>query len=110
MCLDLSDKPFSFLSKDEIEKMRQEEEKKIASLSKEELKSWSCMDEDEDEDNKTVQDDRPGANVNYTAPAIVRYIILIIFIVAYKHELLKFVCSCTHSEYTYDLYGLSRLT
>lgn len=36
-----SEKPFSFLNPDEIEKMKLEEEKKIASLSRKELEEWS---------------------------------------------------------------------
>ncbi|KAG7213448.1 hypothetical protein KM043_002721 [Ampulex compressa] len=41
------DKVFSFLSQDEVEKMKQEEEKKIATLTRDELKSWAQLDENE---------------------------------------------------------------
>lgn len=58
MCLD---KVFSFLSQDEVEKLKQEEEKKIATLTRDELKSWAQMDENEgldDEDAIEEQDHR----------------------------------------------------
>ncbi|KAI5711545.1 hypothetical protein M8J75_001256 [Diaphorina citri] len=43
---------FSFLSQDEIEKLKQEEERKIATLSKDELKNLSrTVEEDEDEED-----------------------------------------------------------
>ncbi|XP_012271241.1 protein lap4 isoform X3 [Orussus abietinus] len=41
------EKVFSFLSQDEVEKMKQEEEKKIATLTRDELKSWAQIDENE---------------------------------------------------------------
>ncbi|XP_043492412.1 protein lap4 isoform X7 [Polistes fuscatus] len=41
------EKVFSFLSQDEVEKMKQEEEKKIATLTRDELKSWAQLDENE---------------------------------------------------------------
>lgn len=78
VCIHLTDKIFSFLSQDEVEKMRQEEgkllsfftvlhyiiclnvikvnetiyiyvfiEKKIATLTRDELKSWAQLDENE---------------------------------------------------------------
>lgn len=50
-----SGKVFSFLSQDEVERMKQEEEKKIAALSKEELKNWTHVGEAE-------QDDEDGEN------------------------------------------------
>ncbi|XP_023710095.1 protein scribble homolog isoform X5 [Cryptotermes secundus] len=48
------EKVFSFLSQDEVERMKQEEEKKIAALSKDELKNWTHLDEaeEDDEDSK----------------------------------------------------------
>ncbi|XP_043268433.1 protein lap4 isoform X3 [Venturia canescens] len=56
------DKVFSFLSQDEVEKMKQEEEKKIATLTRDELKSWAQIDEmeglDESEDALEDQDNR----------------------------------------------------
>ncbi|XP_076672832.1 scribble planar cell polarity protein isoform X4 [Andrena cerasifolii] len=42
-----TEKVFSFLSQDEVEKMKQEEEKKIATLTRDELKSWAQLDENE---------------------------------------------------------------
>lgn len=47
--LNFADKKFSFLSQDEVERMRAEEEKKIASLSRSEIKSWAGLDEADDE-------------------------------------------------------------
>lgn len=44
-------KVFSFLSQDEVERMKQEEEKKIAALSKEELKNWTHVGEAEQDDD-----------------------------------------------------------
>ncbi|XP_075228246.1 uncharacterized protein LOC142328405 isoform X3 [Lycorma delicatula] len=41
---------FTFLSQDEVEKMKQEEERKIASLSRSELKNWSQVEDAEEED------------------------------------------------------------
>lgn len=41
---------FTFLSRDEIEKLKQEEERKIATLSKDMLKSLSQDSEDLDDD------------------------------------------------------------
>ncbi|XP_020284620.1 protein lap4 isoform X3 [Pseudomyrmex gracilis] len=56
-----SDKIFSFLSQDEVEKMRQEEEKKIATLTRDELKSWAQLDENEGlEDLDTMEDQDNG--------------------------------------------------
>ncbi|CAB3367351.1 Hypothetical predicted protein [Cloeon dipterum] len=46
-----TDRVFSFLSKDEVERMKQEEEKKIANLTHEELKTWAEMDQEEDDAN-----------------------------------------------------------
>ncbi|XP_026668333.1 protein lap4 isoform X9 [Ceratina calcarata] len=52
------EKVFSFLSQDEVEKMRQEEEKKIATLTRDELKSWARLDENEglDDSEETFDD------------------------------------------------------
>ncbi|XP_035717798.1 protein lap4-like isoform X6 [Vespa mandarinia] len=55
------EKVFSFLSQDEVEKMKQEEEKKIATLTRDELKSWAQLDENEgleDLEDTIDQDDR----------------------------------------------------
>ncbi|XP_011311698.1 protein lap4 isoform X2 [Fopius arisanus] len=56
------EKVFSFLSQDEVEKMKAEEEKKIATLTRDELKSWAQIDEmegmDECEDAVEDQDNR----------------------------------------------------
>lgn len=53
---------FSFLSQDEVEKMKQEEERKIATLTRDELKSWAQIDEmeglEESEDIVEEQDNR----------------------------------------------------
>ena len=49
------DKVFSFLSQDEVEKLKQEEEKKIATLTRDELKSWAQIDE-----NEGLDDDEPA--------------------------------------------------
>ncbi|XP_015111709.1 protein lap4 isoform X2 [Diachasma alloeum] len=57
-----TEKVFSFLSQDEVEKMKAEEEKKIATLTRDELKSWAQIDEmegmDESEDALEDQDNR----------------------------------------------------
>lgn len=45
----LADRVFTFLSKDEVERMKQEEEKKIANLTHEELKTWAEMDQEDDD-------------------------------------------------------------
>ncbi|XP_015176400.1 PREDICTED: protein lap4 isoform X6 [Polistes dominula] len=55
------EKVFSFLSQDEVEKMKQEEEKKIATLTRDELKSWAQLDENEgleDLEDSIEQDNR----------------------------------------------------
>ncbi|XP_024086270.1 protein lap4 isoform X1 [Cimex lectularius] len=51
---------FTFLSQDEVEKLKQEEEKKIASLRKNELNIWSKADEDGENDLS------PEAEINTT--------------------------------------------
>ncbi|XP_072759333.1 protein lap4 isoform X3 [Anoplolepis gracilipes] len=59
------DKIFSFLSQDEVEKMRQEEEKKIATLTRDELKSWAQLDENEGlEDLDLTMDDQNNGRPN----------------------------------------------
>lgn len=45
---------FTFLNADEVEKLKQEEEKKIASLSRTELKALSRLEEDGDQDEPEV--------------------------------------------------------
>ncbi|CAL1673692.1 unnamed protein product [Lasius platythorax] len=59
------DKIFSFLSQDEVEKMRQEEEKKIATLTRDELKSWAQLDENEGlEDLDLTMDNQDNGRPN----------------------------------------------
>ncbi|XP_033337066.1 scribble planar cell polarity protein isoform X2 [Megalopta genalis] len=60
-----TDKVFSFLSQDEVEKMKQEEEKKIATLTRDELKSWAQLDENEGlEDLEETLEDRDNRRPN----------------------------------------------
>lgn len=55
------EKVFSFLSQDEVEKLRQEEERKIASLGKDRMHQRFGDEEDEDDDNRSDGGDRaPG--------------------------------------------------
>ncbi|XP_019697619.1 protein lap4 isoform X3 [Harpegnathos saltator] len=56
------DKIFSFLSQDEVEKMKQEEEKKIATLTRDELKSWAQLDENEGLEDLDPMDDNGRPN------------------------------------------------
>ncbi|XP_018050044.1 PREDICTED: protein lap4 isoform X3 [Atta colombica] len=58
------DKIFSFLSQDEVEKMRQEEEKKIATLTRDELKSWAQLDENEGLEDFDTMDDQDNGRPN----------------------------------------------
>ncbi|XP_076173598.1 scribble planar cell polarity protein isoform X3 [Ptiloglossa arizonensis] len=59
------EKVFSFLSQDEVEKMKQEEEKKIATLTRDELKSWAQLDENEGlEDLEETLEDRDNRRPN----------------------------------------------
>lgn len=65
-----------------MEKMKQEEEKKIASLSKQDLKTWSHIEEDDDDekfvvhDDSSKEDDDSSNNVtSSTTPVIVRYVV-----------------------------------
>ncbi|CAL7934178.1 unnamed protein product [Xylocopa violacea] len=59
------EKVFSFLSQDEVEKMKQEEEKKIATLTRDELKSWAQLDENEGlEDLEETIEDRDNRRPN----------------------------------------------
>ncbi|XP_077266413.1 scribble planar cell polarity protein isoform X6 [Temnothorax americanus] len=58
------DKIFSFLSQDEVEKMRQEEEKKIATLTRDELKSWAQLDENEGLEDLDTMDDQDNGRPN----------------------------------------------
>ena len=56
------EKVFSFLSQDEVEKLKQEEEKKIATLTRDELKSWAQIDENEgldDDEHENMDNRRP---------------------------------------------------
>uniref|UniRef100_A0A146L2K0 Protein lap4 n=3 Tax=Lygus hesperus TaxID=30085 RepID=A0A146L2K0_LYGHE len=46
---------FTFLSQDEVEKLKQEEEKKIASMTKSDLSAWSQVDEDLDVEDLTPE-------------------------------------------------------
>lgn len=57
----LTDKVFTFLSADEVEKLKQEEEKKMASLSRSELGSWS-PGEDRQSGDSSHSDDEPYEN------------------------------------------------
>ncbi|XP_046742098.1 protein lap4 isoform X3 [Diprion similis] len=79
------EKVFSFLSQDEVENMKQEEERKIATLTRDELKSWAQIDEnealEEPEDMMEEQEDRrPNSRLSsrsphpllHNAPSIVR--------------------------------------
>ncbi|XP_006612195.1 protein lap4 isoform X8 [Apis dorsata] len=59
------EKVFSFLSQDEVEKMKQEEEKKIATLTRDELKSWAQLDENEGlEDLEETLEDQDNRRPN----------------------------------------------
>lgn len=44
---------FSFLSPDEVERMKLDEERKIASLTQSELTNWNLDDNQSDEDSET---------------------------------------------------------
>ncbi|XP_011691989.1 PREDICTED: protein lap4 isoform X2 [Wasmannia auropunctata] len=59
-----TDKIFSFLSQDEVEKMRQEEEKKIATLTRDELKSWAQLDENEGLEDLDIIEDQDNGRPN----------------------------------------------
>lgn len=52
---------FTFLSADEVEKLKQEEERKMASLSRAELRSWS-PGEDHPSGDSSHSDDEPYEN------------------------------------------------
>ncbi|XP_014469520.1 PREDICTED: protein lap4 isoform X2 [Dinoponera quadriceps] len=58
------DKIFSFLSQDEVEKMKQEEEKKIATLTRDELKSWAQLDENEGLEDLDIMGDQDNGRPN----------------------------------------------
>ncbi|XP_032691481.1 protein lap4 isoform X3 [Odontomachus brunneus] len=58
------DKIFTFLSQDEVEKMKQEEEKKIATLTRDELKSWAQLDENEGLEDLDTMDDQDNGRPN----------------------------------------------
>ncbi|KAJ1522122.1 hypothetical protein ONE63_002433 [Megalurothrips usitatus] len=64
------EKVFSFLSQDEIERMKQEEEKKIASLSRSELKTLTNMVEhDEDDEDRNEGYNDAETSLNRSAPS-----------------------------------------
>ncbi|XP_034252876.1 protein lap4-like isoform X4 [Thrips palmi] len=64
------EKVFSFLSQDEIERMKQEEEKKIASLSRSELKTLTNMVEhDEEDEDRNESCNEPDISSNRNAPS-----------------------------------------
>ncbi|XP_049827569.1 protein lap4 isoform X11 [Schistocerca gregaria] len=63
------EKVFSFLSQDEVERMKQEEEKKIASLSRHELKSWTQLDDGDDDDFDDALQERDIKSVSGTSAA-----------------------------------------
>lgn len=73
-CL-FSEKVFTFLSADEVEKLKQEEEKKMASLSRAELGSWS-PGEDRSGDSER-SDDEPCENGHRYHPHL-HYILCVI--------------------------------
>uniref|UniRef100_A0A182T2U6 Uncharacterized protein n=1 Tax=Anopheles maculatus TaxID=74869 RepID=A0A182T2U6_9DIPT len=53
-----SDKVFSFLSQDEVEKLRQEEERKIAILGKDRVhQRFGTGDDEEEEEDEEEEDD-----------------------------------------------------
>lgn len=56
-----TEKVFTFLSADEVEKLKQEEERKMASLSRAELSSWS-PGEDRQSEYSSHSDDEPLEN------------------------------------------------
>lgn len=56
-----AEKVFTFLSADEVEKLKQEEERKMASLSHAELRSWS-PGEDHPSGYSSHSDDEPYEN------------------------------------------------
>ncbi|CAB0038792.1 unnamed protein product, partial [Trichogramma brassicae] len=60
------EKVFSFLSQDEVEKLKQEEEKKIATLTRDELKSWAQIDENEgmEEEDQRHHEDQDSRRPN----------------------------------------------
>ena len=60
-----TDKVFSFLSQDEVEKLKQEEEKKIATLTRDELKSWAQIDENEGLDDDDPTEDQDNRRPKY---------------------------------------------
>lgn len=55
------EKVFTFLSADEVEKLKQEEERKMASLSRVELGSWS-QGEDRQSGDSSHSDEEPYEN------------------------------------------------
>ncbi|XP_049871261.1 protein scribble homolog isoform X11 [Pectinophora gossypiella] len=61
------EKVFTFLSADEVEKLKQEEERKMASLSRAELRSWS-PGEDRASGDSDRDDDEPHEN-GHSAPS-----------------------------------------
>lgn len=56
-----TEKVFTFLSADEVEKLKQEEERKMASLSRAELRSWS-PGEDHPSGDSSHSDEEPYEN------------------------------------------------
>lgn len=57
----IAERVFTFLSADEVEKLKQEEERKMASLSRAELRSWS-PGEDRQSGDSSHSDDEPYEN------------------------------------------------
>ncbi|XP_073992642.1 scribble planar cell polarity protein isoform X10 [Rhodnius prolixus] len=55
---------FTFLSQDEVEKLKQEEEKKIALLTKDDLSPWSQVDEDGDIDDIALETESVKSSYN----------------------------------------------
>ncbi|KAL1464230.1 hypothetical protein WDU94_003896 [Cyamophila willieti] len=68
-----TERVFSFLSQDEIEKLKQEEERKIATLSREELKNLSrtiSVDEEDEEDGVRKLEEETVTSLNHTLPKV----------------------------------------
>ncbi|XP_074103215.1 scribble planar cell polarity protein isoform X8 [Cotesia typhae] len=58
------DKVFTFLSQDEVEKLKQEEERKIATLTRDELKSWAQMDMEGMEEPEEIIEEQDNRRPN----------------------------------------------
>ncbi|BES92255.1 PDZ domain (Also known as DHR or GLGF) [Nesidiocoris tenuis] len=58
---------FTFLSQDEVEKLKQEEEKKIASMTKSDLSAWSQADEDIEGEDLSPEIETQTTSINKPA-------------------------------------------